>query len=80
MAQAKLNRSLSEEPKQLRKNVDKKSRNVRMIKPKNKSTESLWEMAARLRAQVPPEEWDKLPTDLAKNVDHYLYGAKKISW
>jgi predicted XRE-type DNA-binding protein len=28
-------------------------------------------------AQIPPEELDKLPTDLAANHDHYLYGARK---
>ena len=26
---------------------------------------------------VPAEEWAKLPTDLAKNHDHYLYGTPK---
>ena len=28
----------------------------------------------RLRESVPPETWDDLPTDLAKNKKHYLYG------
>lgn len=28
-------------------------------------------------ADMPAEEWEKLPTDSARNVDHYLYGAKK---
>lgn len=26
---------------------------------------------------VPPEEWEKLPTDGAINHDHYLYGSPK---
>ncbi|MGC1418043.1 MAG: hypothetical protein WA817_22335 [Candidatus Acidiferrum sp.] len=26
---------------------------------------------------VPEDEWKRLPTDLSKNVDHYLYGTKK---
>ena len=30
-----------------------------------------------ISAQVPPEEWEKLPKDLSKNLDHYLYGAPK---
>lgn len=30
-----------------------------------------------ISAQVPREEWEKLPKDLSKNVDHYLYGAPK---
>lgn len=27
--------------------------------------------------QVPREEWEKLPKDLSKNIDHYLYGSPK---
>lgn len=30
-----------------------------------------------LRATVPAEEWDKVPADLAENLDHYLYGSPK---
>ena len=31
----------------------------------------IWELAAQLSATVPDEEWAKLPTDLARNFDHY---------
>lgn len=31
----------------------------------------LWEMVAQISAQVPDEEWQKLPTDLARKFDHY---------
>ncbi|MGG6242753.1 antitoxin family protein [Nodosilinea sp. AN01ver1] len=31
----------------------------------------IWELAAQLSAQVPDEEWEKLPTDLSKRFDHY---------
>jgi RecA-family ATPase len=31
----------------------------------------IWELAAEISAQVPDEEWAKLPTDLAKNFDKY---------
>lgn len=40
-------------------------------------TRPIWERVADISAQVPPEEWAKLPKDLSKNVDHYLYGAPK---
>ncbi|MBW4540934.1 MAG: hypothetical protein KME43_17545 [Myxacorys chilensis ATA2-1-KO14] len=30
-----------------------------------------------ISAQIPKEEWEKLPSDLSKNVDHYLYGSPK---
>jgi hypothetical protein len=31
----------------------------------------VWELAAQISAQVPDEEWHKLPTDLARRFDHY---------
>ncbi|MEA2989675.1 MAG: hypothetical protein QOG83_2386 [Alphaproteobacteria bacterium] len=37
----------------------------------------IWERIADITARVPAEEWEKLPTDLAANHDHYLYGAPK---
>ncbi|MBW4691266.1 MAG: hypothetical protein KME27_05810 [Lyngbya sp. HA4199-MV5] len=37
----------------------------------------IWERVADISAQVSPEEWAKLPKDLSKNVDHYLYGSPK---
>lgn len=30
-----------------------------------------------IQAQIPPEEWDKLPHDGSINHDHYLYGTSK---
>ena len=32
---------------------------------------------SELDAKIPPEEYEKVPPDLAQNLDHYLYGAKK---
>ena len=45
--------------------------------PQANGKETILEMFARLRESVPPEEWEKLPTDLAKNKKHYLYGHPK---
>jgi hypothetical protein len=28
---------------------------------------------------VPEADWDSVPSDLSKNLDHYLYGSQKIS-
>jgi hypothetical protein len=36
-----------------------------------------WEEIIDLGNQIPKEVWDKVPKDLAKNLDHYLYGAPK---
>jgi predicted XRE-type DNA-binding protein len=32
---------------------------------------------AEIDAKIPPGEYEKVPADLAQNLDHYLYGAKK---
>lgn len=37
----------------------------------------IWEIVMELGASIPEEEWAKVPTDGAKNLDHYLYGAPK---
>ena len=39
--------------------------------------ESLLDMFDRLRKSVPADTWDDLPSDLAKNKKHYLYGHPK---
>lgn len=36
-----------------------------------------WEEVLEIGASVPPEEWEKVPRDLSKNLDHYLYGHPK---
>jgi predicted XRE-type DNA-binding protein len=38
---------------------------------------SLIEYMKEITAKIPPEELEKLPTDMAANHDHYLYGAPK---
>ncbi len=34
-----------------------------------------WQLALEISASVPDDEWAKIPTDLAKNLDYYLYGS-----
>lgn len=41
------------------------------------SLPSFLQFIEEISAQVPKEEWEKLPKDLSKNVDHYLYGTPK---
>jgi hypothetical protein len=38
----------------------------------------IWQIASEIGASIPKEEWAKVPADLSKNLDHYLYGAPKI--
>lgn len=35
----------------------------------------VWEFAEEIAATVPRSEWAKVPSDLSKNVHHYLHGA-----
>lgn len=46
--------------------------------PPAEPKESILEMFERLRNSVPPDSWDNMPTDGAKNYKHYLYGHPKV--
>jgi hypothetical protein len=39
---------------------------------------SFLDRIAEIVKGVPEDEWKRLPADLSKNVDHYLYGTKKV--
>ena len=43
------------------------------------NTKSLSEVISEITKDVPASVWDSLPTDLSKNLDHYLYGKKKFT-
>jgi len=36
-----------------------------------------WQLAVEIGEAVPPGEWARVPTDGARNLDHYLYGAPR---
>lgn len=40
---------------------------------------SILDLVSGIAASVPKEEWSRLPEDLSKHVDHYLYGSEKES-
>jgi hypothetical protein len=42
-----------------------------------KGLSSILAIVSAATKEVPDSAWKRLPTDLAKNVDHYLYGTKK---
>ena len=42
-----------------------------------KGLRSILEIVSAATRDVPDSAWKRLPTDLAKNVDQYLYGTKK---
>jgi hypothetical protein len=37
----------------------------------------VWEMIEEIGRSVPDEEWARVPSDLSRNLDHYLYGARR---
>ena len=45
--------------------------------PYDESARPIEDILMELASEVPEEEWDKLPKDGAKNLDHYLYGIPK---
>jgi len=52
--------------------------NNQTIETKTNGILDLLERVKEIQAQVPAEEWDKLPHDGAINHDHYLYGSPKV--
>jgi hypothetical protein len=58
-----------------------KQRKAATPSPEAVPTSGILDLLAQIQAiqaQVPAEEWDKLPHDGAINHDHYLYGAPKV--
>ena len=43
----------------------------------DKSVRPVEDLLEELAREIPQEEWDKLPSDLNDNLDHYLYGVPK---
>jgi hypothetical protein len=37
----------------------------------------IWETIVEIGKKIPEEAWAEIPTDLARNLDHYLYGSPK---
>jgi hypothetical protein len=46
-------------------------------KPPAPARKPIWERVLERSAAIPDEEYDKLPTDLSEQHDHYLYGTPK---
>ncbi len=39
---------------------------------------SVVESLTEIAKGIPEHEWERVPRDLSKNLDHYLYGSRKI--
>ncbi len=40
-------------------------------------SEAPWQIALDVGSQVPDRAWEQVPQDLARNLDHYLYGSPR---
>ncbi|MFZ9736868.1 MAG: hypothetical protein ACO3EZ_02550 [Prochlorotrichaceae cyanobacterium] len=56
----------------------KNLQSLQSIQTEESDLPSFLKTLAEIHAEVPWSEWEKLPEDMAKNVDHYLYGAPKV--
>jgi hypothetical protein len=45
--------------------------------PYDETARPIWQVIEEIGATVPPEEWEKVPVDGARNLDHYLFGHAK---
>lgn len=53
-------------------------RRVRVtLLPDETAPPPLWEQIIEIGSMVPKSEWASLPRDLARNFEHYMYGAPK---
>jgi len=58
--------------------IEHDARPVAVLRPALPS-ESIDQIFAVIAQGVPDEDWSRVPTDLSKNLDHYLYGSSKVS-
>jgi len=58
--------------------IEQNARPVAVLRPAVPGP-SLEEAFAAIAQEVPDQEWERVPSDLAKNLDHYLYGTSKVS-
>ena len=46
-----------------------------VVAPQNASAPTIEQQVAAIWADLPAEEWSKLPADLTDHLDQYIYGA-----
>ena len=58
--------------------IEHDARPIAVLRPPAQAP-SLDKAFAAIAQEIPDGEWERLPSDLAKNLDHYLYGTAKVS-
>lgn len=51
--------------------------NSELSASRSKMKRPTWEVVAKIGAQIPDEEWAKVPSDGSINYKYYLYGSPK---
>ena len=58
--------------------IEHDARPVAVLRPAAPA-QSMDRIFAAIAQDVPDEDWGRVPTDLSKNLDHYLYGISKAT-
>ena len=58
--------------------IEHDARPVAVLRPAAPAP-SLDKTFAAITQGVPEEDWERVPKDLARNLDHYLYGTSKVT-
>ena len=58
--------------------IEHDARPVAVLRPPA-AGQPIEDIFAGIAATVPDEDWARLPADLARNLDHYLYGSSKLT-
>lgn len=56
--------------------IHHEARPVAVLRPASPELDKAF---AAIAAEVPEEDWQRVPQDLAKNLDRYLYGTSKVA-
>ncbi len=48
-------------------------------RPRSNHAANFAEAFENIAKDVPSTDWEKVPSDLSRNLDHYLYGGQKTS-
>lgn len=50
----------------------------RVLPPEDPEEPTLLHLVKEIQKKYPQDDWDDIPTDLATNMHHYLYGRPKV--
>ena len=57
---------------------EKNSGDKKESSQENYNSENFLDFIDKISSEIPLEEWEKIPSDLSKNLDSYLYGLPRF--